>query len=249
MQWRSIVAMGSASCGELAAVFNPAWVFWKLVIDIATFLGWTILVLFVAGTDGTVTALEWALSHLVNSSRVLKKAQMEIDIVVGNDRLIDESDLRKLPYLQSIITEALRMHPPSPLLLPHESSEECIVGGFRVPRGTMLHVNAWAIQNDPHVWADPTEFRPERFQEMEEAKDGIKFLPFGYGRRSCPGEGMTLRMLGLALGSLIQFFEWESFGEKIVDMNETSGFTAPKLKPLKVLCRCRPSMLNLLSRI
>lgn len=104
------------------------------------------------------------------------------------------------------------MHPPAPLLTPHLSSEECSVGGFRVPRGTILLVNAWDIQNNPQTWKDPEKFMPERFEGLEGGKNGLKFVPFGWGRRACPGEKLAMHMVGLALGSLIQCFEWEKNG-------------------------------------
>ncbi|KAJ6679036.1 CYTOCHROME P450 81E8 [Salix purpurea] len=208
-----------------------------------------ILVLLLAGTDTSSTTMEWALSLLLNHPEVLEKAQIEIDEHVGHDRLMDEADLAHLPYLRSILNETLRMYPPAPMLVPHESSEECLVGGFRIPRGTMLSVNMWAIQNDPKLWPDPRKFRPERFDNPEGARDGFKLMPFGYGRRSCPGEGLALRVVGLALGSLIQCFEWQVGGGKMVDMTEGTGFTIPKAQPLEVTCRPRPSMLRHLSEI
>ncbi|KAL3571515.1 hypothetical protein D5086_025419, partial [Populus alba] len=147
-----------------------------------------IVVLLLAGTHTSSTTMEWALSLLLNNPEVLEKAQREIDEQIGHDRLMDEADLAHLPYLRGILNETLRMYPAAPLLVPHESSEECLVGGFRIPRGTMLYVNAWAIQNDPKIWPDPAKFRPERFDNPEVARDGFKLMPFGYGRRSCPGE-------------------------------------------------------------
>jgi len=160
-------------------------------------------VLLSAGTDTSSTTMEWALSLLLNHPEVLEKAQREINEHIGHDRLMDEADLAQLPYLRSILNETLRMYPPAPLLVPHESSEECLVGGFRIPRGTMLSVNMWAIQNDPKIWPDPTKFRPERFDNREGGRDEFKLMPFGHGRRSCPGEGLALRVVGLALGSLL----------------------------------------------
>ncbi|KAJ4848864.1 hypothetical protein Tsubulata_036349 [Turnera subulata] len=208
------------------------------------------LVLLTAGTSTSIMTMEWTLSLLLNNPEVMKKAQIEIDKCVGHERLIDETDVDRLPYLRSIIKEAMRMHPAVPLLIPHESSKECVVGGFRIPRGTILLVNAWGIQNDPNIWENPTTFRPKRFQETEEVKEALRFLPFGYGRRSCPGEGLALRMMGLALGSLIQCFQWKGIGDKTVDMTESSGIIAvPKVEPLQAFCQCRPEMLNLLSTL
>ncbi|XP_043717113.1 cytochrome P450 81Q32-like [Telopea speciosissima] len=209
-----------------------------------------ILVLLAAGTSTTAETMEWAMSLLLNHPEVLKKAQTEIDIHVGQNRLLDESDLANLPYLHCIINETLRMYPAGPLLEPHESSKECTVGGFTIPRGTMLLVNAWAIQNDPKIWVEPTKFKPERMEGIEGQRDGFKLMPFGSGRRGCPGEGVAMRLIGLALGSLIQCFEWESVGEEMVDMEEgTVGLTLPKAHPLEAKCKPRPAMLNILSQL
>ncbi|CAN6583142.1 unnamed protein product [Malus baccata var. baccata] len=202
----------------------------------------------ITGTETSAGTMEWALSLLLNNPETLAKARTEIDIQIGESRLIEESDFPKLPYLQGIINETLRMYPADPLLVPHESSEECVVGGFRVPRGAMLLVNAWAIQNNPKLWAQPRQFKPERFLNVGE-RDGFVLLPFGTGRRGCPGEGLAIRMVGLALGSLLQCFEWERSGEEMVDMSEGTGLTMPKAHPLLAKCRPRPTKFALLSQL
>lgn len=190
------------------------------------------------------------MSFLLNHPEVLEKAQAEMDKVVGQDRLMEESDLTNLPYLHCIINETMRIKPVGPLLVPHESSKDCVVGGYRVPRGTMLLVNAWAIHNDPKNWEEPTKFKPERFEGLEgTTKVGYKLMPFGSGRRSCPGEGLAMRMVGLTLGSLIQCFEWERIGKEMVDMSEGPGLTMPKAQPLQAKCRPRQPFVNLLSQI
>lgn len=177
--------------------------------------------LYVAGTETSAVALEWAMSNLLNSPEVLEKARVELDTQVGQDRLIEEADVTKLQYLQNIISETLRLHPPLSMLLPHLSSEDCTVGSYDVPRNTMLMVNAWAIHRDPKIWADPTSFKPERFENGP--VDAHKLISFGLGRRACPGAGMAQRTLGLTLGSLIQCFEWKRIGEEKVDMTEGGG--------------------------
>ncbi|OVA01010.1 Cytochrome P450 [Macleaya cordata] len=210
-------------------------------------------VILSAGADTSAGTMEWAMSLLLNNPEVLKKAQAEIYTQVGRDRLVDDSDLTKLPYLHAIIIETLRMYPPSPLLAPHESSEDCIVGGYRIPRGTMLLVNLWAIQNDPKLWDEPSKFRPERFEGVLEkggSREGFKLMPFGSGRRGCPGEGMAMRVVGLALGVLIQCLEWERMNvEELVDMTEGIGITLPKAQPLQAKFRPLPAILNLLSQL
>ncbi|KAI8032581.1 Cytochrome P450 81Q32 [Camellia lanceoleosa] len=196
-----------------------------------------IAVMILAGTDTSAVTMEWAMSLLVNHPEVLKKARAEIDTHVGQDRLIDEHDLSKLHYLQAIISETFRLFPAAPLLVPHISSDDCIIGGFNVPRDTLLLVNAWAIHRDPNVWDDPTTFKPERFEGGE--VEGHKLMPFGMGRRACPGAGLAQRVVGLALGSLIQCFEWERVTEEAVDLKEGKGLTMPKAEPLEVMCKAR----------
>ncbi|XP_057501864.1 cytochrome P450 81Q32-like [Actinidia eriantha] len=207
------------------------------------------LVMLTAGSDTSAGTMEWAMSLLLNNPEALKKAQAELDTHVGPDKLIEESDLNKLPYLQAIVKETLRICPAAPLIPAHESSEQCTVGGFRVPSGTMLLVNVWAIQNDPMLWADPTKFKPERFLCPEGPRDGFVFMPFGFGRRGCPGEVLAMRVVSLVLGSLIQCFEWERDGEEMVDMSEGVGLTMPKARPLFAKCWPRPTMVNLLSQL
>ncbi|KAG7540040.1 Cytochrome P450 superfamily, partial [Arabidopsis thaliana x Arabidopsis arenosa] len=124
----------------------------------------------------------------------------------------------------------------APMLLPHVASKNCKVAGYDMPRGTMLLTNAWAIHRDPRLWDDPTCFKPERFEKEGEAH---KLLPFGLGRRACPGSGLAQRLVTLSLGSLIQCFEWERIGEEEVDMTEGPGLTMPKARPLVAMCRAR----------
>nr|XP_027103366.1 cytochrome P450 81F4-like [Coffea arabica] len=126
---------------------------------------------------------------------------------VGDNRLMDDLDVAQQPYLRCIIKETLRLHPPTPLLLHHYSSEDCTVGGFRVLRRTMLLVNVWALHHDPCIWTEPEKFMPERFEGMEGTKDGLRFLPFGSGRRKYPGESLAIASVALAL--VLQCFDWE----------------------------------------
>ena len=181
--------------------------------------------------------MEWAMTLLLNHPDVLEKAKAELDMHVGKDRLIEESDLPKLRYLRSIISETLRVFPVAPLLLPHMSSDDCQIGGFDIPRGTLLLVNAWALHRDPQVWVDPTSFKPERFENGE--RENYKLVPFGIGRRACPGAGLAQRVVGLALGSLIQCYDWKKISNTAIDTIEGKGLTMPKLQPLEAMCKAR----------
>ncbi|KAK3007697.1 hypothetical protein RJ639_013306 [Escallonia herrerae] len=139
-----------------------------------------IMTILTAGTDTLLLTIEWAMSLLRNHPEVLEKAKAELDSRIGHKRLVDESDLPKLHYPQSIVKERLRLYPAAPLLVPHESSADCTIGGFDIPRGTMLLVNAWAIHRDPKVWDDPASFKPESAfewgrmtEELEDMFEGI----------------------------------------------------------------------------
>ncbi|WCJ30958.1 Cytochrome P450 superfamily protein [Euphorbia peplus] len=190
------------------------------------------------------------MSLLLNHPHVLHKAYTEIEAVVGTNRLLDKTDLPNLSYLQNIITETFRLFPPVPLLLPHKSSTDCTVSGFHVPRGTMLLVNTWSMNKDPRLWEEPDKFIPERFEGSESMEEyNYKLLPFGAGRRACPGAGMAKRMVGLTLGSLIQCFEWERIGEEDIDLREGNGLTMPKAVALEAICKPRKNMIDLLSAL
>ncbi|XP_027117143.1 cytochrome P450 81Q32 [Coffea arabica] len=204
-----------------------------------------ILALLFAATDTSAVTMEWAMSLLLNHPNVLEKARTELDTHLGKDRLIHEQDLPKLPYLHNIIMETFRLIPPVPLLVPHEASADCTVGGYDLPSGTMLLVNAWEIHRDPDVWDDPTSFKPERFEGLQ--VEPSKLMPFGMGRRSCPGAGLAHRVVGVALGSLIQCFEWQRVGPKEVDLAEGIGITTHKAEPLEANCKAREFIDRILS--
>ncbi|KAF3958278.1 hypothetical protein CMV_016797 [Castanea mollissima] len=203
------------------------------------------LVLILAGTDTSAVTLEWAMSNLINHPDVLKKARVELDTQIEQDKWIDEQDVFKLRYLQCIISETFRLYPPGPLLVPHSSSNDCTIGGYDIPRDTMLLVNAWVIHRDPELWEDTTSFKPERFENGE--VDPHKLMPFGLGRRACPGAGLAQRTMNLTLGSLIQCFEWERTTKEKVDMTEGNGLIMPKVIPLEAMCKARPLMHKVLS--
>jgi cytochrome P450 len=183
------------------------------------------------------------MSNLVNHREELKKARAELDDQIGQERLVDEGDLPKLPYIQSIISDTLRLYPAAPMLVPHFSSEDCIVSGFDIPRDTTVLVNAWAIHRDPKLWDDPENFKPERFEGGDKDEMAHKLIPFGLGRRACPGAGLAQREVGLTLASLVQCFDWERVSEEEVDMTEGNGLSMHKLVPLEAMCKPR-SFLN-----
>ena len=151
--------------------------------------------------------------------------------------MINESDLPKLTYLQNLITETVRLFPVGPLLIPHESSHDCKVCSFDIPQGTMLLLNVWSLHRNADLWKEPTRFMPERFEGKEDG-EAYNMIPFGAGRRACPGDKMAKRVIGMALGALIQCFEWKRIGEEEIDMMEAGvGITIPKVEPLVALCK------------
>ncbi|KAF5197767.1 Cytochrome p450 [Thalictrum thalictroides] len=226
---RRMKANGSASSGEGITTLDVLLSMQETEPDYYTdekIFG-MIMTFLTAGTHAPAMTLEWAMSLLLNHPKTLNKARAEIDAYVGKDRVLEESDLPKLTYLQMVINETLRLFPPSSLIVPHQSSSECTVGGFDIPQGTMLLVNTWAIHRDPKNWMDPDKFIPERFENGEGDK-GFKFTPFGFGRRGCPGTRIAMRMVGLTLGSLLQCFVWERTNAEEIDMAEGPGITIPK---------------------
>ncbi|XP_072963334.1 cytochrome P450 93A2-like [Typha angustifolia] len=200
--------------------------------------------IFIAGSDTSGITIEWALAELINHPSVLHKAVAEIDIVVGKSRMIDESDISNLPYLQAIVKETLRLHPTVPLI-PRMSTEDCTIGGYDIPAKTKLFINVWAINRDPNYWKDPLRFYPERFIEEEQQATDIKgqhfhMLPFGSGRRSCPGASLALLVIHPTLAAMLQCFDWKVNGP--IDMVEGPGITLPRAQPLvcSPVCRLNP---------
>jgi cytochrome P450 family 93 subfamily A len=189
-----------------------------------------------AGTSTTALTLEWALAEMMNHPTILKKLLTELDTVVGQDRLVDESDLPRLPYLQAFIKETLRLHSPIPMVR-RMGSEDCVIDGHFVPAGTPVFVNFWAVMRDPTFWDNPLEFNPERFIGNNKVNDvdvrGQHFhlLPFGTGKRLCPGISLGQLVVTNAFAALVQCFEWPS-AEGSVDMTEAPGITLTRAEPL-----------------
>ncbi|KAF5468366.1 hypothetical protein F2P56_012523 [Juglans regia] len=199
----------------------------------------TCLTLILAGTDTTTVTMTWALCLLLNNREALKKAQLELDLQVGRDRLVMESDVKNLVYLQAVIKETMRLYPAGPLSVPHESLEDCTLAGYHIPAGTRLLVNLSKIHRDPQVWSDPTEFRPERFltthKDVDFKGQHFEFIPFGSGRRVCPGISFALQVMQLTLANFLHAFEITTVpADEPVDMTEKVGLTSLKTTPLEV---------------
>ncbi|CAI8602340.1 unnamed protein product [Vicia faba] len=167
--------------------------------------------LFVAGTDTTSYTIERAMAELIHNPHVMTKAKEELEQVIGIGNTIDESDITKLPYLQAIVKETLRLHPSAPLLLPRKARIDVKICGYTIPQGSQILVNEWAMGRNPSIWDNPNMFFPERFLGSEINFKGqyFQFTPFGGGRRMCPGMPLAIRMLHTMLGSLINSFDWK----------------------------------------
>ncbi|KAF7045542.1 hypothetical protein CFC21_054640 [Triticum aestivum] len=166
---------------------------------------------FVAGIDTNAATIVWAMSELVRKPRVLKKVQDSIRDVVGDNKSVQSDDISKLSYLRMVVKETLRLHPPGPLLLPRETMRHIQIGGYDVPAKTKIYVNAWAIGRDPVSWPDdPEEFNPDRFEtnEIDFKGEHPELMPFGTGRRICPGMSMAVATIEFTLANLLFSFRW-----------------------------------------
>ncbi|XP_068663450.1 cytochrome P450 98A2 [Aristolochia californica] len=193
-----------------------------------------------AGMDTTAISVEWAMAELIKHPRVQEKAQEELDRVVGLERVMAESDFSSLPYLQCVAKEALRLHPPTPLMLPHKAAADVKIGGYDVPKGSNVHVNVWAVARDPAVWKDPLVFRPERFMEEDVDMKGHDFrlLPFGAGRRVCPGAQLGINLVQSMLGHLLHHFKWsprDGVKPEEIDISENPGLVTFMRTPLEAV--------------
>ncbi|KAL7114958.1 hypothetical protein ACP275_04G153900 [Erythranthe tilingii] len=207
-----------------------------------------LLNLFAAGTDTTSSTVEWALAELIRNPKIMAQAQQELDSTVGTDRLVVESDLPQLTYLQAIIKENFRLHPSTPLSVPRIAHESCEINGYFIPKGSTLLVNIWAIARDPNIWADPLQFRPDRFLTGGEKPDvdvrgnDFELMPFGSGRRICAGLGLAVRTVQLLTATLIHGFDFELGDGKLgheLNMEEAYGLTLQRAEPLMVHPRPR----------
>ncbi|KAI3451539.1 hypothetical protein Pfo_008204 [Paulownia fortunei] len=185
-------------------------------------------------TDTTTVMLVWALSLLLNNRRVLKKAQEELDKHIGRDRQVNESDISNLVYLQAIVKETLRLYPAGPLGGTREFSKDSNVGGYHVPKGTWLVVNLWKLHRDPHRFLST-------HKNVDVRGHNFELIPFGAGRRICPGTNFGLNVLHLVLANLLQAFNLSTVSDDMVDMTESAGLTNNKATPLDVLIAPRLS--------
>ncbi|WOG96784.1 hypothetical protein DCAR_0416120 [Daucus carota subsp. sativus] len=196
--------------------------------------------LFVAGTDTTSSTVEWAMSEILRNPETLLKAKAELNQVIGKGKIIGEEDISRLVYLQCILKETVRLHPTTPFLLPRQVKEEVELCGYTIPKNSQVLVSAWAIGRNPMLWKNPLSFQPERFMDSKIDVSGhdYELIPFGAGRRMCPGLPFAMRMMPVMLGSLINCFDWELEGgiaPEELNMEEKVGITLAKLHPLRAV--------------
>ncbi|KAG8098940.1 hypothetical protein GUJ93_ZPchr0013g34921 [Zizania palustris] len=196
-----------------------------------------ILDTFLGGIDTSSVTMLWTMSELIRAPRVLTKVQGEIRAVVGDKERVQPDDMPKLTYLKMVVKETLRLHPPATLLLPRETMRDAKIGGYDVPAKTRIFVNAWAIGRDAASWDEPEEFNPDRFETKEVDFNGAHFelVPFGAGRRICPGLAMGAANVEFTLANLLHCFDWalpDGVGVKDVSMKEAGGLIFHRKTPL-----------------
>lgn len=201
--------------------------------------------LLVASMDSSAATIEWTFTELTRHPNMMKKLQKEIENKVGmNTRTVEESDLESLTYLNMVIKESLRLHPVGPLLLPREAIEDCTIHGFHIPKKSRILINAHAIGRDPNAWEDPGTFFPERFANncVDIRGRDFRLIPFGAGRRSCPGVQLGLTVVRLMVAQLVHCFDWElpnGMRPEELDTNEMLAFVMSRANHLMLVPKYR----------
>ncbi|GFQ00610.1 flavonoid 3'-monooxygenase [Phtheirospermum japonicum] len=196
--------------------------------------------LLAGGTDTSATTVEWTIHEILKQPHIIEKAKAELDRVIGRDRWVQENDFTQLPYIEAIIMESMRLHPLATLLAPHYALEDCNVAGYDISKGTTVFINTWSIERDPRAWDAPEKFSPERFSGKETDMLGSNFalLPFGSGRRRCPGYNLGLKIVRTTLANLIHGFDMrlvEGMRAEDICMEEEYGLTTHPKIPLAII--------------
>ena len=200
--------------------------------------------LLVGGTESSAMTVEWAISELLKKPELFKKATQELDRVIGQNRWVTEKDIPNLPYVEAIVKETLRMHPVAPMLVPRCAREDCNVSGSHIQKGPRVLVNVWTIGRDPELWKNPQEFYPERFigEEIDVKGQDYELLPFGSGRRMCPGYSLGLKVVQSTLANLLHGYNWKlpsDMNPEDLDMEEIFGLSTPRKFPLVTIVEPR----------
>ncbi|KAI9088064.1 hypothetical protein K1719_030041 [Acacia pycnantha] len=204
--------------------------------------------IFAGAADTSATVIMWAFPELIRNPSVMEKLQLELENQVGTSNMVEEADLPRLTYLDMVVKETMRLHPVAPLLLPRVCREDITINGYYIKKNTRIIVNAWSIGRDPKIWSHNVElFCPERFLDSNIDYRGydFQFLPFGSGRRGCPGLQLGLITVKLVLAQLVHCFNWklpEGMSADELDMTETFGLTVPRANPFLALPSYRLSI-------
>lgn len=206
-------------------------------------LGFLIITLqdvFGAGGETSATTINWAMAEIIRDPRVMKKAQVEVREVFSMKGRVDENYINELKYLKLVVKETLRLHPPAPLLLPRECGQTCELHGYHIPVKSKVIVNAWAIARDPNYWTEAERFYPERFidSSIDYKGNNFEYIPFGAGRRICPGSNFGLINVELALAFLLFHFDWKlpnGMKSEDLDMTEVFGVTVRRKDDLYLI--------------
>lgn len=191
-----------------------------------------------AATETTSVTLEWTMAELAANPRVMAKLQEEIARATGGKPAITEAEVGGMEYMKAVVKEVLRLHPPAPILVPHESTAAAAVQGYEIPARTSLFVNAWAIGRDPAAWSpEPDAFSPERFLGREADYWGrtLEFIPFGSGRRACPGIPLAVAVVPMVVAAMVHSLEWrlpEGMAPGDVDVGDRFGAVLELATPL-----------------
>ena len=195
-----------------------------------------------AGSETTSSTVEWTLTELLRHPECMAKVKAELARVVGANGKLEESQIEDLQYLQAVVKETFRLHPPIPFLVPRKAVQDTNFMGYHIPKNTQLFVNVWAIGREAERWEEPSCFKPERFLDSMNHIDykgqHFELIPFGAGRRMCAGIPLAHRMVHLILGSLLYHFDWKldtSITLETMDMRENLAMVMRKLEPLKAL--------------
>ncbi|KAJ9555560.1 hypothetical protein OSB04_010174 [Centaurea solstitialis] len=206
--------------------------------------------IMIGGTDSTTTVIEWTMALIMQNHDVMVRVQEELTQVVGANNIVEESDIPKLKYLDATIKESMRLHPVFSLV-PRSSSQTCEVGGYTIPKGSIIILNAWGIHRDPQYWDNPLDFNPERFLDHDGTEkydfrgNNLKFIPFGSGRRLCLGVPLAEKMQMYILASLLHSFDWRLPEGEEHDLSDTYGIMLRKKKPLTAIPSRRLPNINL----
>ncbi|KAL5737427.1 hypothetical protein ACOSP7_030188 [Xanthoceras sorbifolium] len=206
----------------------------RLTTDNIKALIWNI---FGAGSETSSTAVDWAMSELIKNPKIMKKAQTEVREVFNRFGQVDERGINEMKFMKAVIKETLRLHPPITLLLPRESGERCEINGLEIPIKTKVIVNAWAIGRDPKYWSEPESFIPERFLDstIDYKGNNFEYIPFGAGRRICPGISFGIANVELPLAMLLYNFDWkcpDGIKHEEIDMIEEFGISVRRKSDL-----------------